>query len=186
MGDSGSRSDGGGDISSWTCLSHGQAFSGCGAPSAQRWRTLPATSKPSVTARRAREAACRGFSVGAVSVGSGRRAFGSARGGEGEAGWGVEIGEGGGRGGVRFKEVGSLSEAEAAEELAALAEEIAAHDLRYYQASHVAVGGGGGVLISCMAVVLRWLTLVSLQCRDGACRASIDQADIACTKREAP
>ena len=30
------------------------------------------------------------------------------------------------------------------------------------------------------------MTLVSLHCRDGACRVFTDLADIACTKREAP
>ena len=61
--------------------------------------------------------------------------MGSA-GGAGEAGWEVETGAGRQEGGaVRFREAGSLSEAEAAVELVALAEEIAAHDLRYYQAS---------------------------------------------------
>ena len=54
-------------------------------------------------------------------------------------------------------------------------------------------GEGGGVYsieemypISCMAVVVWPQTLASLQCRDGACRVFADQADIACTKREAP
>ena len=45
-------------------------------------------------------------------------------------------------------------------------------------------GGGGRVLISCIAVVLIPLTLASLQCQDGARRVLTDQADIACTKRE--
>lgn len=39
----------------------------------------------------------------------------------------------GGRGLVRSMEVEDLSEAEAAEELEALAQEIAAHDVRYYR-----------------------------------------------------
>ena len=48
-------------------------------------------------------------------------------------------------------------------------------------------GGEGGVLMSCMvAVVVPPLTLASLQCRDGARQLFIDQAGIACTKREAP
>ena len=37
-----------------------------------------------------------------------------------------------------------------------------------------------------MAVVLRPQTLPSLLCRDGARRVFTDQANIACTKREAP
>lgn len=41
----------------------------------------------------------------------------------------------GGRGLLRSREVGDLSEAEAAEELEAIAREIAAHDVRYYQVS---------------------------------------------------
>ena len=46
--------------------------------------------------------------------------------------------------------------------------------------------GRGGVLNLCMAVVLRPLTLAHLQCRDGPRWIFTDQADIACTKREAP
>ena len=45
-------------------------------------------------------------------------------------------------------------------------------------------GTGVGVLISCIAVVLRPLTLASLHCQDGERRVFTDQADIACTKRE--
>ena len=45
-------------------------------------------------------------------------------------------------------------------------------------------GGRGGVLISCIDVVLRPLTLVSLQSRDKACRLVTNQADIACTKHD--
>ena len=37
-----------------------------------------------------------------------------------------------------------------------------------------------------MAVVVSPYTLASLQCRDGARRVFTGQADIACTKREAP
>ena len=45
---------------------------------------------------------------------------------------------------------------------------------------------GRDVLIV-MHGVLAWpYTLVSLQCRAGALRVFTDQADIACTKREAP
>ena len=42
-----------------------------------------------------------------------------------------------------------------------------------------------GVLISCVAVVLRPWTLVSLQCRDGAREVFTDQVDIACFARSA-
>ena len=41
----------------------------------------------------------------------------------------------------------------------------------------------GGVLISCIAVVLRPWTLASLQCQYGARRVLTDQAEIARTKR---
>ena len=41
--------------------------------------------------------------------------------------------------------------------------------------------GRGGVLISCMAVIIGALTLASLPCRDGARRVFADKADIACT-----
>ena len=41
-----------------------------------------------------------------------------------------------------------------------------------------------GVLIVMHGVVVRPQTLASLQCRDGARRVFIDQAEIACTKRE--
>ena len=51
-------------------------------------------------------------------------------------------------------------------------------------------GGGsrdlGKVLISCVAVISRPLTLALLQCRNGARPVVTDQADIASTKREAP
>ena len=49
-------------------------------------------------------------------------------------------------------------------------------------------GGGGCTRYSCMAVSYdhSGMTLASLQCREGACRAFTNQADIACTKREAP
>ena len=43
-----------------------------------------------------------------------------------------------------------------------------------------------GVLISCIAVVLRPLTLATLQCRDEARQVFTDQANRACTKHEAP
>lgn len=54
-----------------------------------------------------------------------------------------------------------------------------------------AVGHGdvyrGGILISCIALVLKSLTLASTQCWDGTRRVFTDQADIAsCTKLEAP
>ena len=45
--------------------------------------------------------------------------------------------------------------------------------------------GGGYSLLSCIVVVVRLETLASLQCRDGLRRVPTDQADIACTKREA-
>ena len=53
-------------------------------------------------------------------------------------------------------------------------------------ASDFFVGGERVYSLSCMAVVVRPQTLASLKHRDGARRAFIDQADTACTKREAP
>ena len=54
-------------------------------------------------------------------------------------------------------------------------------------APHVGVYSLGEMYsISCMAVVVWPLTLAPLQSRDGACRVFTDQANIACTKREAP
>ena len=57
-----------------------------------------------------------------------------------------------------------------------------------------AIGGRGGgrtrYINACgrsrMTIVVCGVTLASLQCRDGACRVLTDEADIACTKREAP
>ena len=43
----------------------------------------------------------------------------------------------------------------------------------------------GSALISCIAVVLRLLTLASPPCRDGGRQIFTDQADTACTEREA-
>ena len=45
---------------------------------------------------------------------------------------------------------------------------------------------GGGVLMSCMAVVVRLQTLALLRCRDAARRVFTHQADIARNEREAP
>ena len=45
-------------------------------------------------------------------------------------------------------------------------------------------GGRGGVLVSCVAVVL--LTPASLHFLDGARRVFTDQANFTCTKRKAP
>ena len=48
-------------------------------------------------------------------------------------------------------------------------------------------GGGGGVLISCIAIAITIKpSLASPQCRDGARRVFTDTADIACIKRNAP
>ena len=47
-------------------------------------------------------------------------------------------------------------------------------------------GGERGVIMSCMAVVVWLNTFAFLQRRCRAGRVFADQADIACTKREAP